>query len=59
MFKEQDGKGCTPYDLGQKVAENEGEYFNPYDDLSDEYSEFEDGYYDNTRDNEEEEDWSA
>lgn len=59
MFKEQDGKGKTPYDLGVEAGKmGRGEYC-PYEEDSDEYTEFFDGFYDAGRDDDDDEEWET
>lgn len=59
MFKEQDDKGTSPFDLGYKVGEIGGGEHNPYDEYTEAYEEFSGGYYDGAMNWNEEDDYSA
>lgn len=57
MFKEQDNRGKTPYDLGLEAGKLDKGDRCPYEEGSDAYDEFYSGYYDADSDDDEEDNW--
>ena len=63
LFKASDEKGITPYDMGHRVGlENGDESKNPYEQDTEAFDEYNDGYWDGQSEreyDEEEDDYSA